>query len=636
LSEHFFFSFSGDFNFIFQDLERIIRLLSSNGSKAITGYDLKYYIKRFINQPNAIKFLLFYFRNVPKNAKTYINDIYLGDIKTESCRKALSLWFDEIQKPLENTWALRMFDASGKPPVNILAANTNWLGSWNGCHKVKYSNQSFQFKGRYCRAKIRADPFLIALIENATEYYPGDSTDLAAIDLGLCVPDFCDADDIASVVNNTLRLLTIHQLTYVRYVDGVQCESPISPNGVYYFTLVLITILTVIVILATLYDCFFRTILNKPYAIASTLSKQDIYTFCNFSSAHEQPHRIFYQNLNAYQYQFSNRLRLYGMSYPSVADRNTVLKSRKCWYDQSVYKFHHIAIELSAYTAILKPMSSTSKKILKFLRMKYINVQIYDRHKKKSTKNESYILGAIKCLNGIRVLSMIWIIWGHTYNYLGDHSYFLVIQNVLDILDFQKDRIDAQIIINTLYVVDTFFLLSAMLITLTIMHMLKKHGMPRWYFWPMMYLERYLRLIPPYIMIFLLYIYVVPYIGQGPLWTAKYFPMENTDCHYYWWAYFFLINNFLPNGKGTQCLGYYWYVSNDFQLFVIAPFLIVPLYYYPLIGSFILFGILLSSTCLLAFNMANTYRIGQVLVTLQAIWEGKLKQDLILKMKLFF
>jgi hypothetical protein len=281
-------------------------------------------------------------------------------------------------------------------------------------------------------------------------------------------------------------------------------------------------------------------------------------------------------------------------------------------------------------------MSSTSKKILKFLRMKYINVQIYDRHKKKSTKNESYILGAIKCLNGIRVLSMIWIIWGHTYNYLGDHSYFLVIQNVLDVLDFQKDRIDAQIIINTLYVVDTFFLLSAMLVTLTIMHMLKKHGMPRWYFWPIMYLERYLRLIPPYIMIFLLYIYVVPYIGQGPLWTAKYFPMENTDCHYYWWAYFLLINNFLPNGKGTQCLGYYWYVSNDFQLFVIAPFLIVPLYYYPLIGSFILFGILLSSTCLLAFNMANTYRIGQVLVTLQAIWEGKLKQDLILKMKLFF
>ncbi len=153
--------------------------------------------------------------------------------------------------------------------------------------------------------------------------------------------------------------------------------------------------------------------------------------------------------------------------------------------------------------------------------------------------------------------------------------------------------------------------------------MLKKTGMPKWYFWPMMYLERYLRLIPPYIMIFLLYIFVVPYINSGPLWTAKNFPMKNSDCHHYWWAYFLLINNFVPNGNGTNCLGYYWYVSNDFQLFIIAPFFIVPLYYYPLIGSFILFGILVSSTCILAFNIANTYRVGQVLVTLQEIWQGK-------------
>jgi hypothetical protein len=342
----------------------MIELLASNGSKAITGYDLRYYIKRFLTRPNALKFLLFYFRNVPKNVKTYINDIYLGDIQTESCRKALSLWFDAIENPLENIWALRMFDASGKPPTNILAANINWLGSWNSCHKVKYSNQSLQFKGRYCRAKIHADSSWIALAGDSIEGFPGDPTELVAIDLGLCVPDYCGAEDIASVVNNTLRLLTIHQLTYIKSIDGVQCESPVEPNGVYYFTLVLITLLTVIVILATLYDCFFRAILNQPYATASTLSIQDIYTFCNFASSPEQVHRIFYQNLNAYQYQYSNRLRLYGMSYPSIADRNAVLKSRKYWYEQSVYKFHHIAIELSAYTAILKPMSTTSKKIL--------------------------------------------------------------------------------------------------------------------------------------------------------------------------------------------------------------------------------------------------------------------------------
>lgn len=345
----------------------MVELLASNGTKAITGYDIRYYIKRFVNRSTAMKFLLFYFRFLPKNIKTYINDIYLGDIKTENCRQALNLWFDAMEQPLENTWALRMFDASGKPPTNILAANTNWLGSWDSCHKVIYSNQSFEFKGRYCRAKIRADPSFDILANSTINDFPGDLAELASIDLGLCVPDFCNSEDIASVANNTLRLLTIHQLSYIRHIDGVQCESSVQPGGAYYFSLILITILTSIVILATLYDCFFRIILNKPYATASALSTQDIYTFCNFSSSNEQPHGIFYQNLNAYQYQFSNRLRLYGMSYPSIADRNMVLKSRKRWYDQTVYKFHHIVIELSAYTAILKPMSSTSKIIFLFL-----------------------------------------------------------------------------------------------------------------------------------------------------------------------------------------------------------------------------------------------------------------------------
>lgn len=336
-------------------------LLASNGSQAITGYDLKYYIKRFVNRRTAMEFLLFYLRHAPQNARSYINDIYLNDIQTENCRKALSLWFDAIENPLENSWALRMLDAIGKPPTNILAANTNWLGSWDSCRLVKYTNESFQFKGRYCRAKIYADPSWFTLPDSVTEGFPGDSSELAAIDLGLCVPDFCGPDDIASVLNNTLRLLTIHQLTYIRRTDGVQCEGPVQPHGVFYLTIVLLAILTTTVVLATLYDCLFRTILNKPYATASALSLKDMYTFCNLSSAREQAHRVFYSNLNACQYQFSNRLRLHGMKYPSVADRNTVLKKRKVWAEQTVCKCHQIAIELSAYTAILKSMSSSSK-----------------------------------------------------------------------------------------------------------------------------------------------------------------------------------------------------------------------------------------------------------------------------------
>jgi hypothetical protein len=95
---------------------------------------------------------------------------------------------------------------------------------------------------------------------------------------------------------------------------------------------------------------------------------QNLHTLFNFSSSRDQPHGIFYKNLGAYQYQFSNRLQLHGMSYPSEAARTDVSKRRKSWYNQLVYKVHRIAIDLSAYTAILKPMASSGKNFIEDLK----------------------------------------------------------------------------------------------------------------------------------------------------------------------------------------------------------------------------------------------------------------------------
>ena len=35
--------------------------------------------------------------------------------------------------------------------------------------------------------------------------------------------------------------------------------------------------------------------------------------------------------------------------------------------------------------------------------------------------------GKITCLNGLRVFSMVWIVWGHTYKYLTDRDEFFQI-----------------------------------------------------------------------------------------------------------------------------------------------------------------------------------------------------------------
>ena len=49
---------------------------------------------------------------------------------------------------------------------------------------------------------------------DALDGFPGDPEELAAIDIGLCVPDYCDSEDVASVVTNALRLMTIHQFSW--------------------------------------------------------------------------------------------------------------------------------------------------------------------------------------------------------------------------------------------------------------------------------------------------------------------------------------------------------------------------------------------------------------------------------------
>lgn len=38
--------------------------------------------------------------------------------------------------------------------------------------------------------------------------------------------------------------------------------------------------------------------------------------------------------------------------------------------------------------------------------------------------------GSISCLNGIRFFSMVWIIWGHTYNYIIERKKFFVVGNL--------------------------------------------------------------------------------------------------------------------------------------------------------------------------------------------------------------
>ncbi|KAK3869730.1 hypothetical protein Pcinc_024958 [Petrolisthes cinctipes] len=72
------------------------------------------------------------------------------------------------------------------------------------------------------------------------------------------------------------------------------------------------------------------------------------------------------------------------------------------------------------------------------------------------------------------------------------------------------------------------------------------------------------------------------------------------NCEKHWWKeVLFFINFAMEDGshlfKHLQCLGQTWYVSVDAQLYLIAPLLILPLFWYKAAGQAWLYLVTLAS-----------------------------------------
>ncbi|GAU88231.1 hypothetical protein RvY_00971 [Ramazzottius varieornatus] len=179
--------------------------------------------------------------------------------------------------------------------------------------------------------------------------------------------------------------------------------------------------------------------------------------------------------------------------------------------------------------------------------------------------------GDISFLHGFRVLSMWWIILGHTY-YFGRNFF----ENTLT---FYGDVRTAmfQIVLNAGYAVDSFFLLSGLLISYVLLRDLQKNnGRLNW---ALVYFHRWWRLTPVYLYVMMMYVYILPHGFQSPfklLIAQEGAPTEY--CKSYWWSNMLYINNFFPLFKKIQCMNWTWFLALDMQFFLITPILVFILY----------------------------------------------------------
>ena len=180
-------------------------------------------------------------------------------------------------------------------------------------------------------------------------------------------------------------------------------------------------------------------------------------------------------------------------------------------------------------------------------------------------------------LDAFRVFSMLWVILGHSYQFLvreyTNRSYAL--SHIASRYDVVTN--------NTAYVlaVNTFFWIGGYLGASSMFRRLTSDSAPRNK--PTLgkmvakgYFMRYLRTVPMLVVCILLAWIVLPRFGSGLRWN-KYFEnlSDGYDCERYWWRDLLFINTYVIG----FCLGWGWYVTTDFHFALILPLLVIPIVY---------------------------------------------------------
>jgi len=185
--------------------------------------------------------------------------------------------------------------------------------------------------------------------------------------------------------------------------------------------------------------------------------------------------------------------------------------------------------------------------------------------------------------NGIRVLSMYFVVLGHTM------SGFIVVP-VINFTAAQQmaDSWWAIYMSIGFYSVDVFFFLSAFLGAYL---MISKFEGKRCFNVGMVYLHRIIRVIPSILLFTGLLIAFYQLSASGPIWDLGVSQFIVNPCIKNWWMNIVFINEF---GIGGQpCIGPLWYLSNEIKFFTILPLIVLAYINNKKIGYFL--------TCLLIF-----------------------------------
>ncbi|XP_072144849.1 nose resistant to fluoxetine protein 6-like [Dermacentor andersoni] len=211
----------------------------------------------------------------------------------------------------------------------------------------------------------------------------------------------------------------------------------------------------------------------------------------------------------------------------------------------------------------------------------------------RTTKTNSDVYG-LRFLHGMRLLSLVWIMLGHSYGTISD-----TLSGMANNIGY-FERWENMIVTGGYLSVDTFFFLSGFLMCYTI----AKQRASGWIIFLLATIRRFIRSTTP-VFFMIMCMYLLPAITSGP--DAKsFFDKFYYEVNNHWWDLLLQIRNF--RGEITfSVLPHIWYLSADYQLFLVSLVIVLLLKnrHRCAIGAFVLLSLL--SCSLATWQVAGTH-----------------------------
>ncbi|KXJ18551.1 nose resistant to fluoxetine protein 6 [Exaiptasia diaphana] len=452
-----------------------------------------------------------------------------------------------------NTDLLKTYvDAMGKPGSGIRYGNLDWLGSYSECKAIPGAT--------YCLAGIGAKP------KNGSKTPVNNPLASATFKWGLCVPKQCSETDIAVGLQDIIKAFGLESV--IQLVDdlglkstasiakAVNCAKPSKYTGGVIATLTLCGVL--------LFLCLCGTIIE----IASSVSQLSIKKSNGFVPiTNESPQ----EEQDSITVKGTDKFDTLTPSYSEHARETPVVYQHR--QPNSVKEFFLSFSLIRNTTQIM---------------------------------NTNVPPNAITSINGMRVLSILWVVLGHVFAFLATNG---LVSN-LGILRNILQRFTFQVILSGVFAVDTFFFLSGLLVAyLSFRQVDKTKGSLNLF---KFYFHRFWRLTPVYMFVLLFYDQLTQFLGEGPFW---YEIQSKQPCDEYWWTNLLYINNFYPK---AECMAWAWYLANDMQFFVISPFIIFAAYRFGKRGLGLSVGLLLMAGFISTAVILDYYKLGSTILDMNA------------------